>query len=432
MALSKATAGPSGASADSSVKTYIPEKILSGQQVESNQASSLIQEPLAVGDRPYRLPSVSVVIPVHNGGEGFRRCLQALSRSIAQAKSTGAKPTQQNSLGSPSSADAGAQMAQDAVDIEVIVVADGDSDGSWKLAESFGARLIRLPESKGPARARNTGANAAKGDILFFIDADVEVHAATLHQVMESFAKAPNLAALIGSYDDAPGEPNFLSQYRNLLHHYTHQTASLNASTFWGACGAIRRCVFQQVGGFDSGYRRPCIEDIELGYRVRQAGHKIHLRKDIQVKHLKHWSAFSLLRADFFYRALPWTALLLQLKRVNPQQYRTVSRELNISRRSRLSVVLVYGLVAAVAIAPWYGQSWAMAAIAGLALLLLNLSVYAFFYQSRGLIFALQTVPWHWLYFAYSGLAYAIGHLRYLWKSAARWLLAGTSRLLPR
>jgi hypothetical protein len=49
---------------------------------------------------------------------------------------------------------------------------------------------------------------------------------------------------LIGSYDDAPGANNFLSQYKNLFHHYTHQTGSEEASTFWGACGAIRRDVF--------------------------------------------------------------------------------------------------------------------------------------------------------------------------------------------
>jgi hypothetical protein len=59
----------------------------------------------------------------------------------------------------------------------------------------------------------------------------------------------PDLVALFGSYDDAPAATNFLSQYKNLLHHYMHQTAREEASTFWGACGAIRREVSLAVGG---------------------------------------------------------------------------------------------------------------------------------------------------------------------------------------
>ncbi len=297
--------------------------------------------------------------------------------------------------------------------MEVIVVSDGDSDGSWRVAETFGAQVIRLSESKGPARARNVGAKAAKGDIVFFVDADVEILPGTLGRVIESFRANPQLTALIGSYDDAPGAPNFLSQYKNLFHHYTHQTACLDASTFWGACGAIRRPIFQAVGGFDEHYRRPCIEDIELGYRLKRAGHLIHLRKDIQVKHLKRWTPVSLLRADVFYRALPWTALLLQVRQHHPAQYERFTSDLNLKWNSRISVMLVYGLLLSVAIAPWQNSTLLVAVLFGVALILINLPVYQFFSRKRGWLFALQTVPWHWLYFFYSGLAYAITLVRH-------------------
>lgn len=327
-------------------------------------------------------PSVSIVIPVYNGGDAFKRCLTSIQRWA------------------PAST-------------EVIVVSDGDSDGSWRLAEKFGTRVIRLSESKGPANARNIGAEAAKSDIVFFVDADVEILPDTISKISESFCTHPQLAALIGSYDDAPGDPSFLSQYKNLFHHYTHQTACLDASTFWGACGAIRRPVFQEIGGFDASYRRPCIEDIELGYRLKQAGHVIHLRKDIQVKHLKRWTPFSLLRADVFYRALPWMALLLQVRQTHPAQYERFTSDLNLKWNARISVMLVYGLLLAVAIAPWYASSLVMATVFGIALVLINFSVYEFFRQKRGWFFALQTVPWHWLYFFYSGLAYVVTLVRH-------------------
>jgi GT2 family glycosyltransferase len=322
--------------------------------------------------------SISVVIPVYNGGESFRRCLT----QIRQA--------------SPAP-------------LEVIVVSDGDTDGSGTLAEQFGATVIRLPASGGPAKARNIGAQAAKGDIIFFVDADVEIRPDTIEQVATAFEQDPSLAALIGSYDDAPGAANFLSQYRNLLHHYVHQTGQRDAFTFWGACGAIRRDVFLAIGGFDERYRRPCIEDIELGYRLRKAGHKIELHKSIQVKHLKRWEVLSMLRADFFYRALPWTALLLQ--------ERQLTNDLNLQVSSRISVMLVFGAVLSLIAALWVPASLALTAIFLVSLCILNWHVYQFFYRKRGLLFALQVVPWHWLYYGYSGLAFGVGLIRHWMQS---------------
>jgi GT2 family glycosyltransferase len=179
---------------------------------------------------------------------------------------------------------------------ETIVVADGDTDGSWSVAKEFGAQVLRIPTPQGPARARNLGAATAKGDILLFLDADVAVPQDAVGHIVAAFHDDPALAAVFGSYDDEPAETNFLSQYKNLFHHYVHQTAKDKASTFWTGCGAIRRQVFLQMGGFDEGYHHPCIEDIELGYRLKRADYSIRLLKQVKVKHLKRWSAMSLLR----------------------------------------------------------------------------------------------------------------------------------------
>lgn len=330
-------------------------------------------------------PEISIVIPVYNGGNSFRKCLASIRQWGAQA--------------------------------EVIVVADGESDGSWKLAQQQGAKVILLPESGGPAKARNLGAKSASSDLVLFIDADVEIHPATVERVIQAFQQDHELAALIGSYDDSPGDAGFLSQYKNLFHHYTHQGACEEASTFWGACGAIRKDVFLALGGFDEGYRRPCIEDIELGYRLKHKGYKIKLCKDIQVKHLKQWTAFSLLRAEVFYRALPWMALLMKIRQRDPQQYQKFSSDLNLRWSSRASVVLVYGLCLGLMMALWHPPLLAISGLIGLILFAINLPVYQFFYQKRGFLFALRVLPWHWLYYFYSGLAFAIGVSRHKIKS---------------
>ena len=323
-------------------------------------------------------PKISIVIPVHNGGKAFLACLQSLEHFRPDASEI---PT------------------------ELIVVADGCTDGSARLAENMGATVLRTAAPGGPARARNLGARQAQGDILFFIDADVTIQADTISHVAALFSEDMTLAAAIGSYDDAPGAPNFLSQYKNLFHHYTHQTSSEVASTFWGACGAIRHDIFWIVGGFDERYRKPSIEDIELGYRLKQHGYTIRLCKTLHVKHLKRWSPVSLLRAEFFYRALPWTELLLNQKQP--------MNDLNLKLSTRLSVILVFSIALLLLVSYWWLPSVGIAAFLGLLLTGLNASVYQFFYHKRGAWFTLCMVPWHWLYFAYSGLAYGIGWCRY-------------------
>ena len=318
--------------------------------------------------------TVSVIIPVHNGGDNFRRCLLSV-REL--------KPSPE----------------------EVIVVADGDTDGSWKVAEEFDIRVLRRPGQGGPAQARNLGAHNAKGDILFFIDADVTVPRDTIEQVVNSFQNYPDLDALIGSYDDEPFETNFLSQYRNLLHHYVHQTSNRKASTFWGACGAIRREVFLKMGGFDKGYRHPSIEDIDLGYRLKKAGYKIYLLKEIQVKHLKHWGVLSLLKADFFFRALPWTDLILNEGRFID--------DLNLKFSSRISVMAVF-VLALTFIGSIFAPLLLVFTVFLMVLLFgLNWDLYRFFKNKRGLSFAVKTIPWHWFYFFYSGLAFSVGFAKY-------------------
>jgi hypothetical protein len=55
---------------------------------------------------------------------------------------------------------------------------------------------------------------------------------------------------LFGCYDDAPAAQNFIAQFKNLLHSYTHQQGSQDATTFWAGCGVVRRTVFAAIGGF--------------------------------------------------------------------------------------------------------------------------------------------------------------------------------------
>ena len=73
----------------------------------------------------------------------------------------------------------------------------------------------------------------------------------------------------ICSYDDRPAAQNFLSQYKNLVHHFYHHRGRTGSSYFWAGCGAIRRQAFLEMGGFDvEKHKRPSIQQLCICIRI--------------------------------------------------------------------------------------------------------------------------------------------------------------------
>ncbi len=337
-------------------------------------------------------PRLSIIVPVFNGRLQLPRCLEALSRSAFE-------------------------------DFEVIVADDCSSDNTREIVERWGARYLRTPRRVGPGGARNLGVRHAHGSVMVFIDADVVVPAEALGLIAGDFERDQELAAVFGSYDDAPAWSDFLSQYKNLMHHYVHQTASERAVTFWAGCGAVRRDVFLAFGGFDhEKYSQPSIEDIELGFRLSQAGRRILLDKRLQVKHLKKWTVSVLWRADVFGRAVPWTELILES--------RNLPADLNLGWGARVSALLVVCFTCGIlllpfsfaGLLPFAAPGTLGAALAGLAaaLLALNAPVYAWFFKRRGLAFTAGAVLAHWIYFLYSFAVFALLSVRHFLTGRAR------------
>jgi GT2 family glycosyltransferase len=312
-------------------------------------------------------PTVSVIVPVYRGGEPFDLCLASLQRL------------------SP-------------LPLETLIVIDGGCRDSEARARNAGFRVITLDEQSGPAIARNRGAAEARGDILFFLDADVTVPPDVCARVARAFC-ARERAALIGSYDNQPAAANFFSQYKNLAHRFVHQRADPDGFTFWGACGAIRRKVFRAVGGFDARYREASIEDIELGYRLRRHGHRITVDRTLEVTHLKRWTASSLLRTDIGRRALPWSELILREGRLQ--------NDLNLRISQRIAVVLTWLTLAALVAAAWTDLPIIVVGAGVLVLLLVDLPLWRYLGRERGAWFVARSILWHWLVYALSGAAFA-------------------------
>jgi hypothetical protein len=231
--------------------------------------------------------------------------------------------------------------------------------------------VVDGPSEAGPAEARNAGAHRASGDVLVFVDADVLVHRDAFVRIRGAFASDPGLSGVFGSYDDEPAHDGTVSAFRNLLHHHVHQTSPGPATTFWAGLGAVRRDVFLDSGGFDRAYGDPSIEDVELGLRLTDAGHRIVLAPDIQGKHLKGWTLPGMVRCDVQHRAVPWLTLLLA--RGRPMA------ALNLGWRHRVSALASVGLAGAVAARRHRGVVPAVAL-----LLALNRSFYGLLWEKLG------------------------------------------------
>lgn len=246
--------------------------------------------------------------------------------------------------------------------------------------------IVDDPPTLSAAQARNAGAWHARGDVLVFIDADVEIHPDAFARVRAAFTADPGLTAVFGSYDDAPSCPGTVSAFRNLLHHHVHQIGAGPAETFWAGLGAVRRDAFLAAGGFDAQrFPHPSIEDIELGARLAAAGARIRLDPTIRGKHLKAWTLGSMVWTDFARRGVPWVGLQLREQRS--------STALNCGWRHRLSAgVCLTGATSALLRRP------APVAASGLALAALNHEFYSLLARRRGRRVAVLGVGLHALH----------------------------------
>lgn len=315
---------------------------------------------------------LSVVVPAFNAAGTISACLQAIHAA----------------------AGAGA---------EVLVVDDGSTDETPALARQAGANVL-LQSRRGPAAARNAGAEAAAGAILVFVDADVIVHADAIGRILDAFRADPGLTAVFGSYDASPRVRGTVARYRNLLHAYTHQTGQPRAATFWAGLGAIRRQPFLDLGGFDARrFATASVEDIEFGMRLRAAGGTIALDRSILGTHCKEWTLPSMVTTDLWSRAVPWTRLL--------RDAGALPNDLNLRWSQRASAGAAWLLPAALAACP-LGAWWPLAAPTLLLLhFALNARFLAWVWRNSTFATAAASVPLQLLFHWVAGLGFLIGRL---------------------
>jgi len=216
---------------------------------------------------------VAIVIPTFNKLDLVRRCLQAISAQT------------------PAPAH------------EIIVVDNGSTDGTaqfLKGEEQAGRlRAILNRENAGFARACNQGAEAARADLLLFLNNDTQVTTGWLDALTGAvrrpqtgiagakllYANGSIQHAGIAFIGDMPDHPH---RHASADAAEVNQFRELDMVT--GACLMIRRELFLQLAGFDESYRNG-VEDIDLCLRARAAGWKVVYEPKAVVFHLEGQSA---------------------------------------------------------------------------------------------------------------------------------------------
>jgi glycosyltransferase involved in cell wall biosynthesis len=226
---------------------------------------------------------ISFVIPMYNGEKTIAKTLESL-KSV------------------------------DYDDFEVIVVDDCSTDSSVEIVKKFNCQLVRADKKLGAALARNVGVENSKGDLIFFIDADILVYPDCAKRVAKTFEENQDVVAVVGVLSKDNPYSNFSSQYKNFHMHYYMKNMPRYISCVYTSVTAIRRDTFKKVGFFDSKTCRVCnasVEDIDLGQRISDAGFKIMLDPELQVVHMRNFTLRALISNDF-RRAIDWSLLFLQ------------------------------------------------------------------------------------------------------------------------
>jgi GT2 family glycosyltransferase len=218
---------------------------------------------------PAGRPRCSIVIPVHNKAGLTAQCIDAI-------------------LASPPE-----------VAFEIVVVDDGSDDHTAAILEEYTepVRSVRRDENAGFARACNEGAEEARGELLVFLNNDTIPLRGWLDALVEDADGNPGTAVVgakllfpndtvqhAGVVVCQDGNPRHLYAGFPSDHPAVNKSREFQAVT--AACMLVRRKAFEQVDGFDSGYRNS-LEDVDLCLRLGEEGHGVRLSHRSVLYHLE-------------------------------------------------------------------------------------------------------------------------------------------------
>ncbi len=267
--------------------------------------------------------------------------------------------------------------------MEVIIVDDCSKDDTIEIVKAYPVKVIQMEKNGGPARARNRGVREAKGDIIFFLDSDVLVLDGTVREVKDYFENNPSANCVIGVCATQPLNKGFVPTYMAMFE-YIHLVSARGGrvSVFAPRCGAIKKELFQRVGGYDESYKGADVEDFELARRINRED-SIFLNPNMLVRH-QFVNNLSEAVRNYFKRAVMWIHLFLKDRQLDNAGPTTPSNGIAAicSFLSFFSLLLIPAVPAAIHV------FWTLIII----FLISNLTWWNFMRKEAGLLFAVRAL----------------------------------------
>ena len=240
-----------------------PKKAFFSLQEKLGHDSSVLRPPLP------RAPFVSVIVCSYNGGRTLAACLDSLSK-----------------LNYP--------------DYEVILVDDGSTDDTAYIAAQFPQVRYIHQSNHGLSHARNTGAAAARGEVLAYTDSDCMADVDWLYYLIGTLVSGdyagvggPNVTPPAQNWVQAcvaaaPGGPSHVLLTDTVAEHIP------------GCNMAFYRWAFESVGGFDAEYHKAG-DDVDFCWRIQQAGWVIAFSPPAIVWHYRRFTLRAFLKQQDGY-----------------------------------------------------------------------------------------------------------------------------------
>jgi len=195
----------------------------------------------------------SIVIPTYNSSRVLRRCLEAIKRF-------------------------------EYPEFEIIVVDDGSTDDTDSMIKDYPDVKYIRQTNQGPAAARNKGAEAASGELIFFTDADCVPPPDILARYVSHFINSDHVGMGGGYRTFNADKP--VARYIGREIQYRHRQARTGRIMAFGTYNCVfSRQVFLAAGGFDTEFKYASGEDFDFCYRLVESGHKLAFESDIFVWH---------------------------------------------------------------------------------------------------------------------------------------------------
>lgn len=182
--------------------------------------------------------------------------------------------------------------AQTLTDFEIILVADGDIDGTTEMCRTWSSRLpirvITFPENRGRSVALNEGFSSARGEVLIRCDDDLEPapnFVASHVACHDSVRPAGAIGLYRNVFPDNPYTRAYARKRDDMFRGEAYRTNQRETWRYWAGNVSVTRAVWQLVGPYDTAYRAYGFEDVDWGFRLHKLGLPINIRPELETVH---------------------------------------------------------------------------------------------------------------------------------------------------